>query len=567
MADQDDPNAAIAKYNASHHLSDTKTEQFPIPGLEFLGRGYDVFGRYASVDSCKQNIIDFSGADQIDQVTLNRSVDGETLAKAFNQIPIQINDTYSMPKTVTYSGLFAVESVNEFQSTVSEQMRKWSAHANVSGSYGAFGGEIDARFSSNLSKLATTKHYSLVSKSTYWELSLAYSLESPAPLKQEVQDDLDNPHVKCEDFFKHYGTHYLSSVAIGCKVTISCEIDTSRAEAEFDFSSYLKATYEGEGASVGVSADATYQNKVKRFQDYSKTSVFGVGISDDQIEKITAGTESGVSVLKGGWHNPTLIDFPSDALTPIWDYCTDPDRKKQFQDAFDNLAKTHASVISGLSLYKPLYLYRGEVNDAGPDLPGAAGCTGATYRLYPTTNLGGSSDAGGIAWEIQNDGKPFINVAEKQIRGTEPLFAWRLLPDRHVWRFAIGRQWGDMWSPWPPGGNGMEENARIWELVSSTPIGYVVNPYDPRFPRPAGIRAVYLYNSPTVQWVSYYSLDEVDNTRAPREIWKRYTDEFELRWRTRPGSPPPRDISSYPPDRVANDPGAGGPRWLGWSPE
>jgi hypothetical protein len=243
MTDQDDPNAVLAKYNASHQENGTSTQHPPVPGLEFLGRGYDVFGRYASVDSCKQNIIDFSGADQTDQMTLNRSVDGETLAKAFNQIPIQIDDTYTMPKTVTYSGLFAVESVNEFQSTVSEQMTKWSAHANVSGSYGAFGGEIDARFSSNLSKLATTKHYSLVSKSTYWELSLAYSLEHPAPLKQDVQDELDNPALTPEDFFKHYGTHYLSSVAIGCRVTISCEIDTSRAESDFDFSSYLKATY------------------------------------------------------------------------------------------------------------------------------------------------------------------------------------------------------------------------------------------------------------------------------------------------------------------------------------
>jgi hypothetical protein len=165
-------------------------------------------------------------------------------------------------------------------------MTKWSAHVNVSGSYGTFAGEIDARFSSNLSKLATTKHYSLVSKSTYWQVSLAYSLGHPAPLKQEVQDDLDNPQVDCNAFFDNYGTHYLSSIAFGCKVTISCEIDTSRAESDFDFSSYLKATYQGEGASAGVTGDATYQNKVKKFSEYSKTSVLGEGISDDQIERI-----------------------------------------------------------------------------------------------------------------------------------------------------------------------------------------------------------------------------------------------------------------------------------------
>jgi hypothetical protein len=161
-----------------------------------------------------------------------------------------------------------------------------------------------------------------------------------------------------------------------------------------------------------------------------------------------------VSVLKGGWHNPTLIDFPSDALTPIWDYCTDPNRKKQFQDAFDNLAKTHASVISGLSLYKPLYLYQGQVNG------------GVTYRLYENTNLAGSRDAGGIAWTIQNDGKAFLNVAAKQTDGTIPLYQYRVSDQPNIWRYET--------SPWLPPEEG--DFSRLWERVSSTPIGYVLDP-------------------------------------------------------------------------------------------
>jgi hypothetical protein len=72
---------AILKNYLKTDGDDTSTERFPIPGLEFLGMGYDVFGRYASVDSCKQNIIDFSAANQVEQPTFNRNPDPETLAR------------------------------------------------------------------------------------------------------------------------------------------------------------------------------------------------------------------------------------------------------------------------------------------------------------------------------------------------------------------------------------------------------------------------------------------------------------------------------------------------------
>lgn len=226
--------AALAKFGGSSETSGSAAHA-PIPGLEFLGMGYDIFDRYASVESCKQPILDFSVEHLVEQPVIDRSLSLEIAEKAFNQIPMELRLVYGRPEKVTYLPRFEINSVNEFESTIEDQLNKWTAHTNISGNYGLFEGEVDARFSSTLAKLATTKFYSLVSKSTYYELKLSYSIGRPPLVKEDVREDLDNPSVKPADFFDKYGTHYLSSIAIGCKVTVSCAIETSKISSDFDF--------------------------------------------------------------------------------------------------------------------------------------------------------------------------------------------------------------------------------------------------------------------------------------------------------------------------------------------
>jgi hypothetical protein len=522
------------------------TAHGPIPGLEFLGMGYDIFGRYASIDSCKQNILDLSSEPQVDQQVMDASLQLQVIQQAFNQIPTEIHLVYTRPVTVQYLPRFEVRSVNEFESTIDDQITKWSAHVNVTGNYGAFAGEIDARFSSTLAKLATTKYYSLVSKSTYWQLDLRYTHGNPPPLRADIREDLDNPSFQPEEFFANYGTHYLSSVLIGCKVAVSCAIETSRAESDFDFAAYLSATYGGRNASVSGTVDGTYQNKVKRFREYSKTTVFGVGITDQQLDNIKEGTEAGVSVLKGGWHNPSLIDFSANALKPIWTFCKDAARRDAFQAAFNNLAAHRTSIISSYSLYSPLYLHRAEVNFNVPG-PGGAAVKAVTYRLYPTTTLAGSSDAGGIPWQIQNNGKPLLNVAARQIEGTIPLYEYRFR-NSPVRRYET--------SAWQP--NDDNEVRRSWERVSSRPIGYVLDPTKIQGRLGDGVCPVYGYLEKNHPCVFYYSLDEEDNTRAPAESWMRFDPLDDIWWRALPGSNRGFNGSPAPkPDAL----------WYAWSPE
>jgi hypothetical protein len=535
----------------------------PIPGLEFLGMGYDVFDRYASVESCKQHILDFSAEPEVDQQVIDASIQLEILKTAFNTVPMEIKLIYKRPQKVLFLPRYEVKSDYEFDSTIDDQITKWSNHTNLSGGYGPFAAEIDARFGSTLAKLATTKFYSLVAKSTYWQLGLNYSIGQPAPVRAEVQADLDNPSIDPADFFEQYGTHYLSSIAVGCRVIVSCAIETSQVDSDFDFSAYLNATYGGKKASASVTNDTTYQNKVKRFREHSRTSVFGVGISDEQLDRIKEGAEAGVAVLKGGWHTPSLIDFSKGSLRRIWMLATDGARQSAFQAEFDRRAAQRTSIISGLSLYIPMYLYR------NPDV--------CSYRLYPSANLEGSSDAGGVAWKIQNGGRPLFNIAAKQVEGTVPLYQYRLQSDPRVWRFEAG----PVWHKWLS--EDINRN-RDWQRVSSKPLGYVLETaqYWGK-PIAAGVCPVYAYITPRALPARfYYSVDEDDRARAPGEAWGRFNYWMDILIRgDRTGlgkGMTPEEFAPYheyfgalegrqsSPDWPQREGGPNRPQWYAWSP-
>jgi hypothetical protein len=481
------------------------TKSPPIPGMEFLGIGYDVFGLYASVDSCKQPILDFSAEPEIEQQVIDASLPLETLATAFNTIPIQIKLFYRRPEKVTYLPLFKVTSEKEFESTLDEQITKWSTHSNVDGHYGLFSAEVDARFSSNLAKLATTKYYSLASKSTYWQLSLNYSIGHPAPLRPEVQEDLDNEAVKPAEFFDKYGTHYLGAVLIGCRVTISCAIETSNIDSDFDFSSYLEATYGSKKGGVSTSNETTYQNKVKKFREHSRTSVSGVGISDAQLKPIGEGAEASVEVLKGGWHNPSLVDFPRHALKPIWQHCKNDKQRLAFAAEFDKQAAERGSILSDLALYTAMYLYRQHGKFA-------------SYRIYPSSNLVGSHDSGGVTWTIENGGRPLFYLLARQLEGSVPLYQYRWKSDNRLWRYEAGA-WADWMNDDPIPDN-------HWQRVSATPLGYVLEPEATlaRNINSAALCPLYAYcprdrgNDPRY----FYSLDSDDHSREPAEVWRRF---------------------------------------------
>jgi hypothetical protein len=89
-------------------------------------------------------------------------------------------------------------------------------------------GEVDARFNSTLAKAGDNSILLPGLEKHLLRAKAQLQHRRPPLVKADVREDLDNPSVEPADFFDKYGTHYLSSVAIGCKVTVSCALEISK---------------------------------------------------------------------------------------------------------------------------------------------------------------------------------------------------------------------------------------------------------------------------------------------------------------------------------------------------
>ena len=69
----EDPDKKIAELEGDITNPTTKPQDEvpPFPGLQHLGCGYDVFGRYASKDSIKALLFDFSKENMVKQQFLD----------------------------------------------------------------------------------------------------------------------------------------------------------------------------------------------------------------------------------------------------------------------------------------------------------------------------------------------------------------------------------------------------------------------------------------------------------------------------------------------------------------
>lgn len=374
---------------------------------------------------------------------------------------------------MTFLPLFDVGSTEDFGSTLDEQTTEWSNHSNMTGTYGLSSDEVDARSKSKLSKLLTTKYSPLSAKSGYFQLGLNYGLTNAAPLRKEVQDDLDNAEIAPTAFFKEYGTHYLMAVSVGARVTISCTLDTSKLKSKFGLDVLLKASYGEKTEKISAENQTTFDEDLEKFREHGRTTILGAGTSEEQIDTVAQGTKSGVAVLKGGWHNPTLIDFPKDALRPIWLRCGDEARKNAFQAEFDRIVSEKKDVAALHALYTPVYLYRY-----------FDGWWLICYRFHHGGELAGSPEANGVNWELQNNGEPLFHVLSQQLPGSVPLFEYRHAGDDRLWRYETGT-----WSAYIDflasadyrnGVLGHFYGRTHCHRVSSKPIGYVLDPEENR---------------------------------------------------------------------------------------
>jgi len=244
----------LAAVNKLEVPGDAPKVRYLVPGIEsFLGHGYDVFGEFASPNSVKARIYDLSKEPQVDQPTVDQSIslDPEQLSHAFTVPPTELRLVYSRPQRVGYTNVFQSSTEIKEITTSDKTKVKWGVGGNIEGGYGGFTGEIEGRFDTKTTRLATAHCLQATFQTIYWKLDVNdYSLTNPPPISKDVTNDFATQPV--DSLMEKYGTHCLEEVGIGTKIVHSYTIDTSKFSRKMDVTAALKAKYVGGSFKAGL---------------------------------------------------------------------------------------------------------------------------------------------------------------------------------------------------------------------------------------------------------------------------------------------------------------------------
>lgn len=408
---------------------------FLVPGIDaFLGRGYDVFGEYASPNSVKGRIYDLPAEPRVDQPTVDQSIalNPDQLSHAFSVPPSELRLVYSRPERVGYTDVFQ-SSVDVAEITTSDKEKiKWGIGSKIEGGYGGFSGEIKGRFDTEATRLATTRCLQAVFQTIYWKLDLNnYSFEKSPPIAEDVRKDFAIRPIDL--LMEKYGTHCLVEVGIGTKIVHSYTIDTSKFSKSMDVTAALKAKYDGGSFNAGMDVDSEYHDAAWKDRSAVSVKIFTYGTSDSQLAEITdlsrGLSEHPLAVLRQGWHNPTLIQFYKSSLRPLWtvDGLMSAERAAAFEERFRERARTEQVQLDLLfEGLQPVYLLS-RSDDAGK-----------RYRLERTPHYG----RGAEAWTVENDGRPWQFTSAGPRDGMVPLYEFVLNDDSEIVRYET-EAWSD----------------------------------------------------------------------------------------------------------------------------
>jgi hypothetical protein len=226
-----------------------------LPGVSYMGHGYNVFGDYAKTEFVKSALFKY---DSYQTVEVN--------GKSYN-VPSDIE--YIYVNTAEFKSISGINS--------HEYRERLGINASLSGSYSFFSMSVTNNYNEELYKNNYRAFCTIQNVIKKWKLTLPYTdfTKLRTMLTDEAKNDIAN--LAPEVLFNKYGTHFITELLIGARANYNTCVTKSTVTSSIKniFQLCAEASFKKKSGSGDFSIVTEEQRQIFESNSYQDLKVAG----------------------------------------------------------------------------------------------------------------------------------------------------------------------------------------------------------------------------------------------------------------------------------------------------
>jgi hypothetical protein len=283
-------------------------------GLDVVGYGYDVFGKYADMNSLKPYPFFDLGPNRIQYIG---------------------SYSFDVPENVFLQNISSHKVTTIQGENLRQYAREMSRKAAMDVDAKFFSSSIDTSFSSSTSGYSKSKFFTYRDANTKWKISLLDTIDMEK-LKQSMTEQAKNDiaHMEARKFLDYYGSYYVASAFLGGRADLTVQSDSSK-NITID---QLSVSVEAEYKVISGSASGSSSNKSIDSSSLSSSPLTVVGGNSEYANNIRDYAQYS-KWAEGINEMPVLCDFEKGSLRPVWELAPSLEREAALKAAFEEMKK------------------------------------------------------------------------------------------------------------------------------------------------------------------------------------------------------------------------------------
>lgn len=278
----------------------------------WVGRGYDVMDKYASVDSVREALFE-----------IRSSEDGKPVVVAGDEtFPVTVDNNSNS----TYDEFYG--------SSLSEYQTSFANNLSIGGRYKLFSASLDVNFEKNESNALAKEFLTIMHFVTTRRYAMPF--DTKQMVKTDAREFIDTGDP--QEVFNRFGTHYIWQAEVGGRVDYNFTFACTNANKDVSLRVAAKVAYNALVASVSVENETKYRTTLNQIEQNGKIKIVVHGGEESAAAKIRQSQTALVDWAETVTNQPTLNRFTDRSLRPIWDLASTTERKNELKAAFERYA-------------------------------------------------------------------------------------------------------------------------------------------------------------------------------------------------------------------------------------